>query len=190
MKKMLTILVFISLIGFVGCATPVGYRFRMVKPIEDSRMMYSDEYINISFALSGRPAWIMGQYSISYDGISFVLTNKTNEVMTVDWNKISFKDYTGSSGNAVMHKGIKYIDCSSVKNPTTIPPKGKLSDIVTPCYGVKFESYGSYGSAWKVRMLPSPRRMPNIVFGIYMPIQIGDNVHNYEFEFRAKKESD
>ncbi len=182
MKKMLKLLVSISLISFVGCATPVGYKFRMIKPNDNPRMVYSDEYINMSFVLS--KTWYMGvegmrQY-VNYDGISFILTNKTNEVMTVDWNKISFKDHTGSSGNAIMHKGIKYKDCSSIKNPTTIPPKGKLGDIITPCYGLDFRRTG-----WEAHMLPSPRRMPNVVFGIYMPIQIGDKVHNYEFEFQG-----
>lgn len=190
MKKILTILVFISLISFVGCAPQIGYKFTMIKPTINPKMIYSNDYISIAFVLS--ETWYKGvegmkQYD-NFDGISFILTNKTNEVMTIDWNKISFKDYTGSSGNAVMHKGIKYKDCSSIKSPTTIPSKGKLSDIIIPCYGVKFKDYGRSGAKWEIHMLPSPRKMAAVVFGIFIPIQIGDDVHNYEFEFQATRD--
>ena len=184
MKKSLKIFLLFLVACLVGCAPQIGYRFTMTKPSADSRLFYSDGYIDVRFVLS--ETWYKGvegmkQYD-NFDGVAFVLTNKTNEVMTIDWNKISFKDYTGSSGNAVMHKGIKYNECSSIKNPTTIPPKGQLSDIIIPCYAVDFT-----GSAWKVHMLPSPRKMPTAEFGIYMQIKVGETVHNYEFEFRATK---
>jgi len=185
MKKLLKTFLLFIVTCLVGCAPQIGYKFTMTKPSDDSRLFYSDEYIDVKFALS--ETWYKGvegmkQYD-NFDGVAFVLTNKTSEVITIDWNKISFKDYTGSSGNTVMHKGIKYSECSSIKNLTIIPPKGQLNDIITPCYAVEFT-----GSEWKVHMLPSPRKMPTAEFGIYMSIKVDKTVHNYEFEFRATKD--
>jgi len=184
MKKSITLLLLLTLIAVIGCAPQIGYNFKIVKPIENSQMAFSDKYISIAFAL--RETWYKGVEGMSqydnFEGVSFILRNKTNEMMTIDWNKISFKDYTGSSGNAIMHTGIKYKDCSSFKNPTIIPPRGKLNDIITPCYAVNFSRYNP---RWEVHMLPSPRKLPNVIFGFYMPIKIGDKEHNYEFDFRA-----
>ncbi len=182
MKIFNKIFVAAIVISIFGCAPQIGYRFSLMKPMQDQGMVYSDEKIDIRFAMS--ETWYKGvegmkQYD-NYDGISFLLKNKTNEVITIDWNKVSFKDYTGSSGNAVMHKGIKYIDCSSIKNPTVVPPKGQLNDIITPCYAVALTA-----SRWQIHMLSSPRKMPTADFGFFIPIRIGEIEHNYVFEFRA-----
>lgn len=184
MKKTITLLAFLALFTIISCAPQIGYNFKMVNPNYNSKMIYSDDYITIAFAIT--ETWYKGVEGMSqydnYEGISFILNNKTDKVVTFDWNKISFKDYTGSSGNAVMHNGIKYRDCSSLKYPSTVPPKGKLRDIIVPCYAVSFPQYAS---EWRVHMLPSPRQMPNVIFGFYMPIKIGDKIHNYQFDFQA-----
>jgi len=194
MKRMLSILLFVSTLALIRCATPlppVGYDFTMIKPTRALEMAYSDEYIRIRFAIS--KSWYQGpEFKGSstlgrwenYDGISFVLENKTNKIMTIDWDKISVKDYAGSSGNPVMHRGIEPRYCSAPKNPTMIWPKGTLSDIIVPCYAIRI-----YATGWYVYMLPSPREVPEAQFGIYMPIQISKDLHIYRFEFRAKKAS-
>ncbi len=192
MKRMISILLFVSTLALIRCATPlspVGYDFTMIKPTRALEMTYSDEHIRIRFAIS--KSWYQGpEFSASsilgrwenYDGISFVLENKTDEIMTIDWDKISVKDYTGSSGNPVMHRGIEPRYCSVPKKPTLIRPKGTLSDIIVPCYAIRIYATGSY-----VYMLPSPLEVPEAEFGIYMPIQIAKDLYIYRFAFRARK---
>lgn len=185
LKQILMVILVMLSISLFGCATSyMGYDIKMVQPVGNQGMSFSDENIGIFFKPS-RTSYVgvegIRQYE-NFDGMSFVLHNKTDEVLILDWNKISFKDYYGSSGNSVMHEGTKYKDCSSIKSSSTIPPKGKLSDIIIPCYGVKFIS-NRWETGWKVHMLPSPNKLPNPEFGFFIPIQIGKKIHNYNFQF-------
>ena len=194
MKKMLSVLVFVSTLALTRCATPpalVGYDVTMIKPTPASEMVYSDESIRIRFSMS--KTWyqgpefgglsLFGRWE-NYDGISFELENKTDKMMTIDWTMISVTDYTGSSGNPVIHRGIEPRLCHGPKQPTLIRPKAVLRDIIIPCYAIRI-----YATGWYVYMLPSPLEVPEAEFGIYMPLKIGADFHIYRFAFRAKKVS-
>jgi hypothetical protein len=173
-----------------GCATanwtPDYNTFSIVKPIVSPSMSYSDDYISISFQVVRGPGYGVegARRYIPYKGIAFTLRNKTDSVITIDWNRISLVDYRGNSGNAVMHANVKYADCAAPKSPTVIPPTGRLEDIIIPCYGVYFHSGMSY-SMWYLSMLPSPRQYPKVQFGVFMPLQIGTETVNYSFAFEG-----
>lgn len=193
MKKdiVLSFMFFICIAFISGCVPAgIGYSFKMTAsstvPAPPSTLMtYSDNLIDISFNITEE--YLKGvegfqQYD-QYKGVSFVLNNKTDNVLTIDWNKISFKDYRGSSGNSVMHNNLKYNECSSSKPSTIVPPKGKIEDVIIPCYGVVFTS-GTYAH-WELSFLPSPRVRPSVDFGIYLPLQFDTTIKNYEFNFAA-----
>jgi hypothetical protein len=177
-------IIFISIIFLPGCVS-TRYSFKMVKsPTEElSIMSFTDSLIDITFQVvegglvNGN---IFSQHD-QYRGISFVLNNKTDSIITIDWNKISFKDFRGFSGNSVMHSEVKYNECSSFKPTTVVPPKGRLEDEIIPCYGVTF--LGEYG--WTLSFLPSPGAYSKASFGFYLPLQLGTIVKNYEFNFVA-----
>jgi hypothetical protein len=183
---------FAAAFGFLfgGCASQIGYGFKMEKSSTvaepPATMAISDTLADFQFKVEEE--YYKGtegfeQYD-QYKGITFVIQNKTDSVLTVDWNKISFKDYRGSSGNAVMHTNMKYNDCSTSKPASVVPPKGKLEDIIIPCYGVEFIS-GTY-PRWNLSFLPSPRATPKTEFGVYMPLQFGTLSKNYEFNFSGQ----
>lgn len=172
----------------LGCATPPGYNFTLVSH-PTNNLRYSDGFIDITFSF--QPTFFMGveglqQYK-NYNGVYFLLKNKTQEILTIDWNKISFKDPSGGSGNTVMHQGVKYNECSSLKAPSVIPPGEIIKDVIIPCYGVSLTA-NRFETRWKEEMLPSPRQYPDIRFGVFMPLQIGDMIKVYNFTFRAEKE--
>ena len=183
-------LLLLSSLLLAGCATAnwnPGYStFSMIEPVASPGLSYSDDRISISFWVERGPGYGVegGRRYIAYKGIAFTLINKTDSVVTIDWNKISFVDYRGNSGNTVMHTNVKYADCASPKSPRLIPPRGRIADIIIPCYGVYFHS-GIVGSQWMMSMLPSPRQYSKVQFGIFMPLQIGTETINYTFTFEG-----
>lgn len=168
---------------FISC-TQVGYAFKMAKTstveTPSEKLAYSDSLIDVTFQIAEESEALVIDY-IQYNGISFLLYNKSDSTVTIDWNKISFKDSNGSSGNSVMHTGVKYNECSSSKPSTVIPPKGKIQDMIIPCYGVRLLSGAT--SRWNMSFLPSARIRPNVDFGVFLPLQFGSITKNYEFNF-------
>lgn len=191
---------FISLllVLLTSCAPQLkGYRFSMDEsnPTESnanytfdaSAMHYSDDMISVRFYVSEtfyKGVDGFSQYD-NYEGVSFTLRNLTDSPMIIDWNLVSFTDYMGRSGNAVMHSGIKYSQCNEYKPPSSVPPKGTISDIIIPCYGLSFVPEAISSMKWQSRMLPNPTKMPEVQFGIFLPVKIGNEVINYNFSFRG-----
>lgn len=154
-----------------------GYNFKMTKPASSAPMSYSDDKIDVKFAIEPMP----GMIRAIYNEVGFKLINKSSKPLTIDWNKISFRDYNGLSGKPVMHTGVKFAECSSPKLPTTIQPNETMADAVLPCYGLTF--LGQYG--WRQEMLPSPPTLPEVNIGFFLPIQFGDQIVNYDFQFNG-----
>jgi hypothetical protein len=178
-----------------GCATTQlpGYDFAILKPKTNPGLTYSDDKIAVVFKIKDDPYEVnvegWKQYK-RYKGIGFLMQNLTKEVLILDWNKIAFTAPDGNSSN-VTHGGIKYHECSNLKAPSIIPPNGKIEDVILPCYAVKWVDdsslrWGSGPAGWNISVFPSPRTNPEISFGIFMPIQIGEKIINYEFAFNGK----
>jgi hypothetical protein len=160
-------------------------------------MTYSDSLIDFTFYLNGTPGNGYDGPVYIYSGISFILVNKTDSVVILDWNKFSFIDARGSSGNSIMHENIKYNECGSNKPATVIPPHGKITDNIIPCYGLTFMPGSSSSTIpveayWHKSALPLPGDGSNvsdntkITFGLYLPISIGSIVKNYTFSFKGE----
>lgn len=186
MKKVSILLLFFIFI--TGCIA--SYKFSMLKP-NNSQLNFSDESIEIFFSFPTHQTLGVagvGPYSQyrQYTGIGFIIKNKTNETITINWDKVSIKDWAGMSGKQVMHTGIKYNECANLKAVTTIPAKSQTNDIVIPCYALEFRT--GVVPYWNISILPSPRRLSKADFGLFMPLQIGDKVIDYNFEFQAVAE--
>jgi hypothetical protein len=114
------------------------YTFSMLKPKPSEQLIYDDLFIQIAFVVTKRQ-------------IGFVLKNKTDNPISIDWNQVSYIDIAGSS-HKVMHEGVKYVTRSEPQSPSLIPPTANLKDIVFP---IDYVSYSSsrYSSGWKEEAL-------------------------------------
>lgn len=125
-------------------------------------------------------------FSISKQQFSFVLKNKTDEPMDIDWNKVAFVDIGGES-HKVMHSGVKYIARNEPLAPTTVPPSAKLEDIVFPADYVYY-SEGEYGGWRELPLFPDGEKalaLKGQTFSVFMPIRVNGTVKNYSFKFKV-----
>ena len=153
-----------------GCAT-YKYNFDLITPKPTGQMQYNDDKIQIEFEIKAHPE-PNHPYVIFYNNIGFKLSNKTDQLILVDWNKVSFRDYKGISGNPVMHGNIKFGRCTLSKLPSVVPAHGTIEDVIVPCYAEN-------------GMLPRPQEMPDVDLGFFMPLSIGNETVNYNFEFHG-----
>lgn len=213
MKKLFLTLFCSTLLCFMisGCHGHItGYKLSMVSPMKNIEATFSDKYIDISFALVPSrkisSELIDGKYGRHYRYFNFILANKTNEVVVIDWNKISVTDSDGYSGNNVMHKGTEFNKCSGHKAVSIIPPGLSINDFIIPCFifeGIMdklakdllfltamtgqrhtVDSSTLWGIQSKALMLKlHPGKQPQIGLGVFIPLQIGTKNVNYNFTF-------
>lgn len=79
-----------------------------------NKYRYEDDYINI--------VWYVSPKQFNFD-----LTNKSGHTLKVNWDDISYVDYTGKTGR-VMHAGVKYTDRNNSQPASTVP-KGQAFQI-------------------------------------------------------------
>lgn len=168
MKRLLTCLT-IFLIAQPVLALPEGsYKIQMIKPVKSVAAKFEDKYIKIRFSAG--------------EMLSFELENKSEEPITIDWNKISFVDFE-KRANKVIHTGIKMSERDRPQPETLIPPASILDDGVIPVSNI---SYGSSG--WQVSPTFSKRAHRRILgkqFALFFPLKIGNKTQNYNFTFNA-----
>ncbi len=168
--------------SFKDGTIPAAYSFALLKKSlsktgkptfsESTELAYSDDLADFSFSVSKRQ-------------FSFVLKNKTDEPMDIDWNKVSFVDIGGES-HKVMHEGVKYIARNESLAPTTVPPSAKLQDIVFPADYVYY-SEGEYGGWRELALFPDGEKalaLKGQTFTIFMPVRVNGAVKNYSFKFK------
>ena len=183
----------IKLLSFTVCAFlltgcgPAAYRITMQKPVVSDSMTYEDKMIRVKYQvqkddMNCNMENVVQQYC-DYTGFDFIFENKTDKIITIDWNKITFENSQGISGG-VFHNGIPFIDRNLIKAPSIIPPNSKINDVIVPCDAAMLGDNGN----WHVSLFPSPRKYPDITCGIYFPIQIGEEIKLYKFEFSVKAE--
>lgn len=135
---------------------------------------YEDDFIAITWYVSSTQ-------------FNFNLKNKSNYSIKINWDDISYVDYTGKVGR-VMHSGVKYIERNNSQPSTTIPRDASISDILVPTDNVYHGSYGWY----KTPLIPSSFKKGNeqqaqTYIGkkmtILMPIIIENVQNEYTFIF-------
>lgn len=182
---MKTIVTLILILTVSGCAT-----FMHDESVYDMQSKagrtFSDENISVTFSF---PTQYTPSQTVDFSsfqgnrGIGIELQNKSSQPITIDWDKVTMRDYTGASGKPVMHEGVKFIDCARSKVPSSLPPGGLLRDIITPCYAVYFRH-----SYW-VSMLPEPKPGATVNVGLSLPLKIGADEKVYEFDFDGSVKS-
>ncbi len=89
---------------------PVRYRAVLTKPVPASALEYQDQALTIAFSLQRTE-------------IAFVLQNKSDDPIKLDWNLVSF---VWGTSQGVIHKGIKLADKQASKAPSMVPPMAKI----------------------------------------------------------------
>ena len=150
---------------------------------ELNKYRYEDDYINI--------VWYVGATQFNFE-----LTNKSGHTIKINWDDISYVDYSGKTGR-VMHAGVKYVDRNSSQPATSIPKDAKISDLLMPTDNVYYVS-GQYGG-WRERnLLPSFYKSQEqldqeagsfvgMKMKIMMPIIIENVQNDYTFEFNVDR---
>lgn len=131
------------------------------------------------------------------DGIRFrfILLNKTNYPLTIDWDKIICVDTEGEIGN-VIHNGTKYNERNSGQLKTIIPKMAKLNDFLVPSKNCVFNRGGYFTvGRWQENYLfpcvyknakDLNSHAPNLIgktMRLEFPIVINDIEYNYTFYF-------
>ncbi len=147
---------------------PVRYQTVLTKPLA-ANSDYHDDALAITFSLQRTE-------------IDFVLQNKSNDPIKVDWNLVSFVSSSGAS-QGVIHKGIKLVDKQATKPPSMVPPKARIEDMIVPVENIEL-----VGGEWMTHPLfvegPEALELVGQEFSIFMPLDIGGTTKSYTFTFK------
>lgn len=148
---------------------PVNYRLALTKPVPSDTLVFRDDALAVAF-------------SPERTELGFTLQNNSDEPIKIDWNLVAFVESWGTS-QAVVHKGVKFVDKESTKAPSVIPPKAKIEDMVVPVDRIELVE-----SNWLTHSLfiegPASLKMVGQEFSVFMPLVIGTATKNYSFTFR------
>ena len=160
------------LTGFLaGCST----RTPDSAYVETSEPVYQDSDVRVKF-------------SVGKQEIDFTLENKTDQPITIDWNRMSYVDAFGEA-HKLIHSGVKYIDRAQSLSPTTVPPNSKIEDMIFPSDQIYY-SEGKYGGWSRHALFPEGPRAEAFLgkqFSVFMPLQIGNKNKDYSFRFKIKE---
>jgi len=158
-------------IKFSDGSMPIAYDVVMVKPVPSRDMRFEDGVIQAQWVFDPKQ-------------IGFVLRNKTDNPIKVDWNQISYVDATGTA-EKIMHNDVKFTSRNEPQPPTTIPPTAKIEDFVFPSANAYYET-GRYGGWRETPMFPNSEDgllYKGKTFSVFMPLEINGAVKNYTFTF-------
>jgi hypothetical protein len=158
-------------IKFVGGTYDSDYSITMTKPISNQNLEFEDDNISLN--------WIFDESQLV-----FILRNKTENPIKVDWNQVSYIDVTGNA-QKVIHEGVKYVNRNESQIPTVIPPTAKIQDIIFPTNNVSYVS-GQYGGWREKPMFPEgeeAKMYEGKSFSVFMPLEVNGETKNYTFTF-------
>lgn len=175
-RRALPVILILASQTFISCAgfTPYKYWnvYRMVEPAQSSDKVYTDENIEIRF-------WI------DEKKIHFKLKNLADQPISVNWESAAFINvddirYTIANIDSL------FTDRRDMPSPTVIPPGESVVDFVAPVKNVeKLEEWTWY--VYPLFNLSDESAYDNKgkVFGLDMPVQIGDKSRLYSFRFEV-----
>jgi hypothetical protein len=158
----------------LGAWRPVVYRLALTKPVESEALVFEDDNLRASFALSRK-------------AINFSLKNKTDGPLKIDWNQWSYVDVDGNS-HRIFHKGIAYKDRETSLPPSVIPPTATFEDVVFPSDYSRWSDVG--GGFQSLDLLPqavSASAYVGKTLSLFMPLEVNNTVKNYLFSFKIKE---
>lgn len=172
--------VFLSL-SFFGCSyTRYSYNLDSTKPTTERTKITSSTFENEEFFIE----WVPTKRQVA-----FKLRNKTDKTIKILWNQASFI-FPGEEVSGVFHQGVKYADRNKKIQPSLVPPKAELSDVVVPTRTVYYSEPTEYSSGgWEVSPFLSNEGEKQ-EFQVILPIKHDNNTVRYRFYFSASKVED
>ncbi|MEY2833582.1 MAG: hypothetical protein RLZZ574_2841 [Cyanobacteriota bacterium] len=158
-------------IKFVEGNFSASYNVSLKQSSQKNSPIFEDDNINIT--------WIFDKKQLG-----FVLKNKTNSPIKIDWNQVSYID-VNSSAQKVIHSGVKYVNRNEYMSSTLVPPTAKIEDIIYPSDNISYIS-GKYGGWSEKPMFPEgeeAKMYEGQTFSVFMPMEINGEVKNYTFTF-------
>lgn len=158
-------------IKFVEGNFSASYNVSLKQSSQKNLPIFEDDNINIT--------WIFDKKQLG-----FVLKNKTNSPIKIDWNQVSYID-VNSSAQKVIHSGVKYVNRNEYMSSTLVPPTAKIEDIIYPSDNISYIS-GKYGGWSEKAMFPEGEEAEMYEgqsFSVFMPIEINGEMKNYTFTF-------
>ena len=146
---------------------PVNYNFVMTKPVKSDSLAFQDSNIDVKFDISRR-------------AFNFVIANKTDDGVSVDWDQASFIDTDGKTHKA-LYGGLG----GSRDGPRLVPPGAKLEVVEFPGDWVVGDALGGCKSDWEA-LFPAgdeAKAFSGKVFSFYLPLRIKDASKGYLFSF-------
>ncbi len=148
---------------------PVTYKLSLLKPAVSDSLAFSDDAISVVFVPSAT-------------ALNFVLQNKGDAPVKLDWNMVSFVSLDGTA-QGVIHNGVKLSDRTAPKAPSMVPPRARIEDAIIPVENIEL-----VGTEWVTNQLlpsgPISLKMPGLEFSVFMPLDIGGTTRNYSFVFK------
>ena len=124
---------------FFGGTFETAYIVSLKKPATEKGLSFEDDFLSIQ--------WVFDKTMLG-----FVLRNKTDNPIKIDWNQVSYIDIAGNA-QKVIHNGVRLITRNDTLVPTVIPPTAKLEDMILPTANVEYDS-GRYGGWHQRPMFP------------------------------------
>lgn len=152
------------------------YDFSLIKPKISKELKFENDKIKVFFDISNKE-------------ISFILSNKTESPIEIDWNKVSYVDFDKTS-KKIIHKNTKFSEKEKSQIETVVPPLSNLEDLIMPSENVYYRN-----NNWVTNTILSDRltkealKLKNKTFSIFMPIKINDKIENYFFTFKVQNVS-
>lgn len=140
MKKLL---LFLSTLIIAGCASMLVpqkdyYGLTYVPKLSDIKLN------GITKTVSGDMYYEDSIIAIKWErGVSkmvFIIHNKTNNTINIDWNKSAWVN-TDKSAEKFMHAGEKYVDRNNAQPLTAIPSNSRITESVIPNSLVYYDNY-------------------------------------------------
>lgn len=139
-----------------------------------SEKSFSDSNIDIAWNL---------EYQMKE--LVFVLKNKSDKTMIIDWNKVVFVNHIRLS-KKVMHRGVKFIKKEESQTPSLIVKDSIFYDALVPIDNIDFIE-----GKWVITPALAPYESINSLvdkrFKVLLPITIGDKTVEYLFTFKVTR---
>lgn len=130
------------------------------------------------------------KWSKGIDKMIFILHNKSNRSISINWNNSSWVG-TDLKAEKFMHSGVKYINKDEEQANTIIPPNSRIDEIVLPNSSVYFDDYlGWRNNSLLIFTAKHKAEIDNIItqhleqsIKVLLSIEQGDSKYEYNFSF-------
>ena len=158
----------------------IGWHFSLVKPQANDTLSFENQFI-------------LATFSPDSDGFGVTLKNKTTEPLSINWNNLSWVDFSGDA-HKLIHAGVKLVDRELPQTPTVIPPLARITETLFPSDHIILVSsdwtrvplWSAHASVLKDNSL-TLKKLEGASMSLFMPLEINGKVVNYNFIFKVEK---